>query len=94
LLTGLNRPTQNITQSIIWKSSVKADFEYQLGDLVSFNPRRLTEEYINDVVLTGVVIKQRLVFTADNKFLVRTPERDYWVSRPRLTLLSRAQNKT
>ena len=71
---------------------MKADFEYQLGDLVSFNPRRLTEEYINDVVLTGVVIKQRLVFTADNKFLVRTPERDYWVSRPRLTLLSRAPN--
>jgi hypothetical protein len=73
---------------------VKADFEYQLGDLVSFNSRQLTEEYINDVVLTGVVIKQRFVFTADNKFLVKTPEKDYWVPRPRLTLLSRAQNKT
>jgi hypothetical protein len=73
---------------------VKADFEYQLGDLVSFSSRRLTEEYINDAVLTGVVIKQRFVFTADNKFLVKTPEKDYWVSRPALTLLSRAQNKT
>ena len=69
-------------------------FAYQVGDLVSFSSRRLTEEYINDVVLTGVVIKQRFVFTADNKFLVRTPERDYWVSRPLLTLLSKAENKT
>ena len=71
---------------------MKADFAYQVGDLVSFNSRRLTEEYINDVVLTGVVIKQRFVFTADNKFLVRTPERDYWIARPFLTLLSRAEN--
>ena len=73
---------------------MKLDFQYQLGDLVSFSYGRLTEEYINDVVLTGVVIKQRLVFTADNKFLVQAPEKDYWVSRPRLTLLSRAPNKT
>jgi len=69
-------------------------FRYQIGDLVSFTSRRLTEEYIDDFVLTGVVIKQRFVFTADNKFLVKTPEKDYWVSRPSLTLLSRAQNKT
>jgi hypothetical protein len=93
-LTGWSRLTPNIILFIIWTSSVKADFEYQLGDLVSFSSRRLTEEYINDAVLTGVVIKQRFVFTADNKFLVKTPEKDYWVSRPALTLLSRAQNKT
>ena len=73
---------------------MKADFAYQVGDLVSFTSRRLTEDYIDDFVLTGVVIKQRFVFTADNKFLVRTPEKDYWVPRPSLTLLSRAQNKT
>jgi hypothetical protein len=73
---------------------MKADFAYNIGDLVSFSSRRLTEEYINDVVLTGVVIKQRFVFTADNKFLVQTPEKNYWVPRPSLTLLSRAQNKT
>ena len=71
-----------------------AEFTYNIGDLVSFNSRRLTEEYVNDVVLTGVVIKQRFVFTADNKFLVKTPEKDYWVPRPSLTLLSRAQNKS
>jgi hypothetical protein len=73
---------------------MKTDFAYQVGDLVSFNSRRLTEEYVDDVTLTGIVIDQRLVFTADNKFLVKTPEKDYWVSRPALTLLSRAQNKT
>ncbi len=73
---------------------MKTDFAYQVGDLVSFNSRRLTEEYVDDVTLTGIVIDQRLVFTADNKFLVKTPEKDYWVSRPSLTLLSRAQNKT
>ncbi len=73
---------------------MKVDFEYQLGDLVSFNSRRLTEGYIDDFVLTGIVIDQRLVFTADNKFLVQTPEKDYWVPRPSLTLLSRAKIKT
>ena len=73
---------------------MKADFAYQVGDLVSFKSRRLTEDYIDDFVLTGVVIKQRYVFTADNKFLVRTPEKDYWVPRPSLTLLSRAENKS
>ncbi len=69
-------------------------FAYQLGDLVSFTQVRQTEEYVEDSSLTGVVIKQRFVFTADNKFLVRTPERDYWIARPFLTLLSKAQNKT
>ena len=71
---------------------MKARFEYQLGDLVSFTQVRQTEEYVEDSSLTGVVIKQRFVFTADNKFLVRTPERDYWIARPFLTLLSRAEN--
>ena len=71
-----------------------AEFTYGIGDLVSFTHSRQTEEYVEDSSLTGVVIKQRFVFTADNKFLVKTPEKDYWVSRPALTLLSRAQNKT
>ena len=67
-------------------------FSYQLGDLVSFTQARQTEEYVEDFDLTGVVIKQRFVFTADNKYLVQTPEKDYWVPRPSLTLLSRAKN--
>ena len=69
-----------------------AEFTYNIGDLVSFNSRRLTEEYIDDFVLTGIIIRERFVFTADNKFLVRTPERDYWIARPFLTLLSRAEH--
>tara|TARA_R100000008_G_scaffold56678_1_gene34972 strand:+ start:633 stop:866 length:234 start_codon:yes stop_codon:yes gene_type:complete len=71
-----------------------AEFTYNIGDLVSFTQRRLTEQYVDDFVLTGIIIRERFVFTADNKFLVRTPEQDYWVSRPALTLLSRAENKT
>ena len=71
-----------------------AEFTYGIGDLVSFTQRRLTEDYVDDFLLTGIIIRERFVFTADNKFLVRTPEQDYWVSRPALTLLSRAQNKT
>ena len=73
---------------------MKANFAYQIGDLVSFTQVRQIEEYVEDFALTGVVIKQRYVFTADNKFLVRTPEKDYWVPRPSLTLLSKAQNKS
>ena len=68
-----------------------AQFAYNIGDLVSFTQRRLTERYVDDFVLTGIIIRERFVFTADNKFLVRTPEQDYWVSRPALTLLSKAK---
>ena len=71
-----------------------AEFTYGIGDLVSFTHSRQTEEYVEDFALTGIIIKERFVYTADNKFLVRTPERDYWVSRPLLTLLSKAENKS
>ena len=68
-----------------------AEFTYNIGDLVSFTQRRLTEQYVDDLVLTGIIIRERFVFTADNKFLVRTPEKDYWVPRPALTLISTAK---
>jgi len=71
-----------------------AEFTYNIGDLVSFMQRRVTEDYVDDFLLTGIIIRERFVFTADNKFLVKTPEKDYWVSRPALTLLSKAENKT
>ena len=71
-----------------------AEFTYNIGDLVSFTDGRITEDYVDELVTTGIIIKQRFVFTADNKFLVQTPERNYWASRPALTLLSRAPNKT
>ncbi len=69
-------------------------FRYQLGDLVDFKARRVTEEYIDETMLTGLIIEQRYVFTADNKFKVRTGNRDYWVGEDKLTLLSSAANKT
>ena len=71
-----------------------AEFTYGIGDLVSFTDGRITEDYVDELVTTGIIVKQRFVFTADNKFLVKTPEKDYWVPRPALTLLSRAPNKT
>jgi hypothetical protein len=70
-------------------------FRYKLGDLVEFKKtERNTEQYINLITLTGIVIQQRWVFTADNKFKVRTPDRDYWIRCDHLKLLSRVQNKT
>jgi len=71
-----------------------AEFTYNIGDLVEFTAKRATEDYIAETKLTGIIIRERFVFTADNKFLVKTPEKDYWVSRPALTLLSKAENKT
>ena len=51
-------------------------FRYQLGDLVDFKASRVTEEYIDETMLTGLIIEQRYVFTADNKCqpLNGTPE--------------------
>jgi hypothetical protein len=75
---------------------VNPSFRYQLGDLVEFKKsQRMTEEYIDVVTLTGIVIKQCFVFTADNKFKVRTPDQDYWIRADHLTLLSSGtKNKT
>ena len=73
----------------------QAQFRYQLGDLVKFGDKRLTEGYIDDVTRMGIVIKQRYVFTADNKFKVRTPDGDYWVRCDHLKLISSGtKNKT
>ena len=71
-------------------------FRYQLGDLVEFKRTvRVTEEYIDTEKLTGIVVEQRYVFTADNKFKVRTPDKDYWIRADHLTLLSSGnKNKT
>ena len=71
-------------------------FRYQLGDLVELKrTTRVTEEYVDVEKLTGIVIEQRWVFTADNKFKVRTPDKDYWIRADHLTLLSSGnKNKT
>jgi len=64
-------------------------FRYDLGDLVDFKASRVTEEYIDDTMLTGIIIEQRYVFTADNKFKVQTGDRNYWVRADHLELISK-----
>ena len=74
---------------------MSSQFRYNLGDLVDFKASRVTEEYIDDTMLTGIIIEQRYVFTADNKFKVRTPDGDYWVGADKLKLISSGnENKT
>jgi hypothetical protein len=63
-------------------------FRYNIGDLVEFLAGRQTEEYIDHERKIGIIIEQRYVFTADNKFKVRTPDKDYWIRADHLTLLS------
>jgi hypothetical protein len=74
---------------------VNPSFRYQLGDLVEFKrTTRVTEEYVDVEKLTGIVIEQRWVFTADNKFKVRTPDKDYWVRCDHLKLISGTGGET
>ena len=68
--------------------SVNPSFRYQLGDLVEFKAPRVTEEFIDDITVSGIVIKQRYVFTAANRFKVQTPSGNYWVGSDHLTLVS------
>ena len=64
-------------------------FRLDLGDLVDFKASRVTEEYIDETILTGIIIEQRYVFTADNKFKVRVGDRNYWVRCDYLKLISK-----
>ena len=63
-------------------------FRYQLGDLVEFKAPRVTEEFIDDIMISGIVIEQRWVFTAANRFKIQTPNGNHWVGADYLTLLS------
>ena len=72
----------------------KFHFWLDLGDLVSFKASRVTEDYLDDTVLTGIIIEQRYVFTADDRYKVRTGDQDFWVGADKLTLLSGTKNKT
>ena len=70
-------------------------FFYDLGDLVEFKGARVTEEYFDETMLTGIIIEQRYVFTADNRFKVRVGDRNYWVRADHLELISKGpKNKT
>ena len=63
-------------------------WRYNLGDLVSFKVSRQTEEYNDFEIKVGIVTARSLRMTRDNVYRIKTEEKDYWVSRPRLTLLS------
>ena len=65
-------------------------WRYNLGDLVSFKVSRQTEEYNDFEIKVGIVTARSLRMTRDNVYRIKTEENDYWVSRPRLTLLSKA----
>ena len=65
-------------------------WRYNLGDLVSFKVSRQTEEYNDFEIKVGIVTDRSLRMTRDNVYRIKTEEKDYWVSRPRLTLLSKA----
>ena len=70
-------------------------FRYDLGDLVDFKASRVTEEYIDETMLTGIIIEQRYVFTADDRYKVRVGDRNYWVRADHLELISKGpKNKT
>ena len=70
-------------------------FFYDLGALVDFKASRATEDYVDETMLTGIIIEQRYVFTADDRYKVRTPDGDYWVRCDHLELISKGpKNKT
>jgi hypothetical protein len=89
-LTGLSHLTQNIILFIIWKSSVdrKFHYRYKLGDLVEFQKDRITEEYLDFRKATGIVVEQSYRMTTDNVYRIQVGDEKYWVSEPRITLLS------
>ena len=63
-----------------------AYFEYDVGDLVEFVEGRVGASRRR----TGIIIEQSYRFTTDNQYKIKTEDgKDHWVSRPRLTLLSK-----
>ena len=64
-----------------------AYFHYNIGDLVEFVEGRVGANRRR----TGIIIEQSFRFTKDNKYKIKTEDgKDHWVSRPRLSLLSKA----
>ena len=60
---------------------MSSPFRYNIGDLVSWDGS--LRSYM------GIVIEQRLVFTADNRFKIQTDDGVSWVGSDKLTLVSR-----
>jgi hypothetical protein len=62
------------------------NFRYHAGDLVEFTYGHLGAS----VKKIGIVIEGSLRMTKDNVFKIRADEKDYWIPRTRITLLSKA----
>jgi len=64
----------------------KAYFHYNIGDLVEFTHGHLGAA----ATKIGIVIEQSLRMTKDNVYKIRSGEKDYWIPRTRIELLSEA----
>ena len=64
---------------------MNSPFRYGIGDLVTWKGSLRN--------FMGIVVEQRFVFTADNRFKIQTNEGFSWVSSDKLTLVSRGENK-
>jgi hypothetical protein len=65
-------------------------FLYNIGDLVEFTHGHLGAS----VKRIGIVVEQSLRMTKDNVYKIRTNEKDYFIPRTHITLLSKAGNST
>ena len=64
----------------------KPYFRYNIGDLVEF-----THGFLGAAAkLTGIVVDQSYKGTKNNVFKIKVKEKYYWISAPRITLLSKA----
>jgi len=68
----------------------KFDYRYKLGDLVEFQKDRITEEYVDFLKVIGIIIEQSYRLTKDNVYKIQVGNEQYWISEPRITLLSSA----
>ena len=61
-------------------------WHFNIGDLVEFIHGRVGAS----ITKTGLVVERSYRMTKDDMYKIRTDEKDYWISRPRITLLSEA----
>ena len=65
-------------------------FLYDIGDLVEFTHGRLGAS----ITRIGIVVEQSLRMTKDNVYKIRTNEKDYFIPRTNIKLLSKVGNST
>ena len=65
-------------------------FCYNIGDLVEFTYGRLGAS----ITRIGIVVGQSLRMTKDNVYRIRTNEKDYFIPRTKIKLLSKVEKDT